>query len=123
VLQLLALEAFFQERCFDAFDFTEGERQRILATASKALSRAMTVWRNCLPNSSLFGPFVMAFYTACASNRPQRSSIEMPTRTGPWPGRPVIDISPPVPCAIWSTRGRLEKGPVWPNPPHSYITQ
>src|SRR5215469_15348869 len=73
----------FEERCFAAFDFTEGERQPILATASKALSRAMTVWRNCLPNSSLFGPFVMALHTACASNRPQRSSIEMPTRTGP----------------------------------------
>jgi hypothetical protein len=21
-------------------------------------------------------------------------------RTGPWPGSPVIDISPPMPCAI-----------------------
>ena len=29
-----------------------------------------------------------------------RSSIGMPTRTGPWPGKPVIDISPPMPCAI-----------------------
>jgi hypothetical protein len=30
----------------------------------------------------------------------------MPTRTGPWPGRPVMDISPPMPCAIWSKPGR-----------------
>ena len=29
-----------------------------------------------------------------------RSATGMPTRTGPWPGRPVIDISPPMPCAI-----------------------
>ena len=35
-----------------------------------------------------------------------RSSIGMPTRTGPWPGTPVIDISPPMPCAIWSTPAR-----------------
>ncbi len=26
-----------------------------------------------------------------------RSAIGMPTRTGPWPGRPVIDIRPPMP--------------------------
>ncbi len=31
----------------------------------------------------------------------------MPTRTGPWPGRPVIDISPPMPWAIWSKPGRF----------------
>src|ERR1700730_2199930 len=36
-----------------------------------------------------------------------KSAIGMPTRTGPWPGRPVIDISPPMPCAIWSTPARL----------------
>ena len=29
-----------------------------------------------------------------------RSAIGMPTRIGPCPGRPVIDISPPMPCAI-----------------------
>ena len=29
-----------------------------------------------------------------------RSATGMPTRTGPCPGRPVIDISPPMPCAI-----------------------
>ena len=40
----------------------------------------------------------------------------MPTRTGPWPGRPVIDISPPMPWAIWSTPGRVASGPVWPKP-------
>ena len=34
-------------------------------------------------------------------------STGMPTRTGPWPGSPVIDISPPMPCAIWSKPGRL----------------
>ena len=37
----------------------------------------------------------------------ERSAIGMPTRTGPWPGRPVIDMSPPMPCAIWSKPGRL----------------
>ena len=31
-----------------------------------------------------------------------RSAIGMPTRTGPCPGSPVTDMSPPVPCAIWS---------------------
>ena len=31
-----------------------------------------------------------------------RSATGMPTRTGPWPGRPVIDMSPPMPWAIWS---------------------
>ena len=30
----------------------------------------------------------------------------MPTRTGPCPGKPVIDIKPPIPCAIWSKPGR-----------------
>ena len=29
-----------------------------------------------------------------------KSAIGMPTRTGPCPGRPVIDISPPMPWAI-----------------------
>ena len=41
-----------------------------------------------------------------------RSSIGMPTRTGPCPGKPVIDISPPSPCAIWSTPARFDIGPV-----------
>ena len=35
-----------------------------------------------------------------------RSVIGIPTRTGPWPGRPVMDIKPPKPWAIWSTPGR-----------------
>ena len=44
---------------------------------------------------------------ASASRLPAvRSAIGMPTRTGPWPGRPVIDISPPMPWAIWSKPGR-----------------
>ncbi len=39
----------------------------------------------------------------CARKMPAvRSAIGMPTRTGPCPGNPVIDISPPSPCAIWS---------------------
>ena len=29
-----------------------------------------------------------------------RSAIGMPTRTGPCPGSPVTDMSPPMPCAI-----------------------
>ena len=42
-----------------------------------------------------------------AQNSPaQRSAIGMPTRTGPCPGSPVIDISPPMPWAIWSKPGR-----------------
>ena len=40
------------------------------------------------------------------------SLIAMPTRTGPCPGRPVIDISPPMPWAIWSTPGAALIGPV-----------
>src|SRR5690348_4583387 len=28
------------------------------------------------------------------------------SRTGPCPGKPVIDMSPPMPCAIWSKLGR-----------------
>ena len=34
------------------------------------------------------------------------SAMAMPTRTGPCPGSPVMDISPPMPCAIWSTPAR-----------------
>ena len=38
---------------------------------------------------------------AWARNMPDvRSAIAMPTRTGPCPGSPVIDISPPMPWAI-----------------------
>jgi hypothetical protein len=29
---------------------------------------------------------------------------------------PVIDMSPPMPCAIWSTPGRSRYGPLCPNP-------
>ena len=29
-----------------------------------------------------------------------------PTRTGPWPGMPVTDMMPLMPCAIWSIDGR-----------------
>ena len=41
-------------------------------------------------------------------------SGEVPARTGPCPGSPVIDIRPPMPCAIWSKPGRSRYGPVWP---------
>jgi len=40
----------------------------------------------------------------------------MPTRTGPWPGIPVMLINPPMPWAIWSTPGRSRYGPLWPKP-------
>ena len=41
-----------------------------------------------------------ASITPWAANNPAvRSAIGMPTRTGPCPGRPVIDIRPPIPCA------------------------
>ncbi len=54
---------------------------------------------------------------AWASSRPEvRSAIGMPTRIGPRPGSPVIDISPPMPWAIWSTPGRAASGPLWPKP-------
>jgi len=35
---------------------------------------------------------------------------------GPWPGRPLIDIKPPMPCATWSKPGRPAYGPSWPKP-------
>ena len=42
-----------------------------------------------------------------AQNSPAvRSATGMPTRTGPCPGIPVIDINPPMPWAIWSKPGR-----------------
>ena len=44
---------------------------------------------------------------SAASNPAERSAIGMPTRIGPPPGAPVIDINPPMPCAIWSKPGRL----------------
>ncbi len=48
-----------------------------------------------------------ATMTPCAANRPaHRSATGIPTRTGPCPGSPVIDISPPIPWAIWSKPGR-----------------
>ena len=34
-------------------------------------------------------------------------AIGNPTRIGPWPGTPVTDMSPPMPCTIWSTPARL----------------
>ena len=43
-----------------------------------------------------------------------RSATGMPTRTGPCPGRPVIDISPPIPCAIWSKPGAVAIRPALP---------
>ncbi len=46
----------------------------------------------------------------------QRSAIGRPTRSGPWPGKPVTDMSPPMPCAIWSKPGRVAYGPVCPKP-------
>ena len=45
-----------------------------------------------------------------------RSATGMPTRTGPWPGRPVIDISPPMPWAIWSKPGAVAVRPALPEP-------
>ena len=55
--------------------------------------------------------------TPCASSIPAvRSEMGMPTRTGPCPGSPVIDMSPPRPCAIWSTPGRSRYGPACPKP-------
>ena len=39
----------------------------------------------------------------CARNMPAvRSAMGMPTRTGPCPGKPVTDMRPPMPWAIWS---------------------
>ncbi len=52
-----------------------------------------------------------------ASRMPEhRSAMGMPTRTGPCPGMPVMDIRPPMPCAIWSTPGRSRYGPLCPKP-------
>ena len=44
------------------------------------------------------------------------SATAMPARTGPWPGSPVTDISPPMPWATWSKPGRIRYGPSSPNP-------
>ncbi len=52
-----------------------------------------------------------------AANRPaDTSATAAPTRTGPWPGRPVMDMRPLMPCAIWSKPGRSRYGPSWPKP-------
>ena len=40
----------------------------------------------------------------------------MPTRVGAVPDMPVTLMSPPMPCAIWSTPPRSAYGPSWPNP-------
>ena len=42
------------------------------------------------------------------------SDTAMPARTGPWPGRPVMLISPPTPWMIWSTAPFVLAGPSWP---------
>ncbi|CFO07244.1 Uncharacterised protein [Bordetella pertussis] len=44
------------------------------------------------------------------------SATASPARTGPWPGSPVTDIRPPMPCAIWSKPGRPAYGPLCPKP-------
>ena len=40
----------------------------------------------------------------------------MPTRTGPWPGRPVIDISPPMPLSDLVEARALAVGAVLAEP-------
>ncbi len=58
-----------------------------------------------------------AMSTPCAANSPPvRSATGMPARTGPWPGSPVTDMMPPMPCAIWSKPGRMRYGPSSPKP-------
>ena len=55
--------------------------------------------------------------TPCVSSVPAAvSETAIPTRHGPEPGGPVTLMSPPSPCAIWSTPGRSAYGPLWPNP-------
>ncbi len=44
------------------------------------------------------------------------SDMAMPARVGLPPGSPVMDISPHMPCMIWSTPGRSAYGPLWPKP-------
>ena len=41
-----------------------------------------------------------------ASSPAPTSTTAAPTRTGPWPGKPVTDMSPLMPWAIWSKPGR-----------------
>ena len=51
---------------------------------------------------------INAASTPWVSNVPAAvSEMAMPTRHGPEPGGPVTLISPPRPCAIWSTPGRV----------------
>ena len=53
-------------------------------------------------------PALKAVMMPSAANRPdETSAIAVPARIGPSPGRPVIDMKPPMPCAIWSKPGRL----------------
>ena len=50
---------------------------------------------------------ISAASTPWVSNVPAAvSEMAMPTRHGPEPGGPVTLMSPPRPCAIWSTPGR-----------------
>ena len=75
-------------------------------SSMKICASSNEVWTHC--PTPLVSRSISAIIIAWASRRPaHKSSIGMPTRTGPWPGRPVIDISPPMPWAIWSTPGRL----------------
>ena len=65
-----------------------------------------------------------AVMTPNASRFPAvRSAIGIPTRTGPCPGSPVMLISPPIPCAIWSTPARAAYGPALPEPADAAIHQ
>ena len=37
----------------------------------------------------------------------RESATAIPARTGPWPGKPVTAMRPPIPWAIWSKPGRV----------------
>ena len=64
--------------------------------------------RGLHPLPHLFSRPSKASSTPCAAKPPAvRSAIGMPTRIGPSPGVPVIDINPPIPWAIWSRPGRV----------------
>ena len=39
-----------------------------------------------------------------------------PTRVGPFSSKPVTDMMPVMPCAIWSKPPRSTYGPSWPKP-------
>ncbi len=45
-----------------------------------------------------------------------RSPYDVPGRTGPPPGSPVIDMIPPIAWTTMSSAGRSLYGPVWPKP-------